>query len=155
MIASFDPSGSQTGRVYDIDHFVCNTEDVARWAEFNRNVLGAVEHPEPAPGIFQSVGRIRIGAFKARARLPRSLGLGRGAPRYGYYIRKADVGRHVECLAESGATYREPIYGELDGAIGTSIAFQDPDENQFEFWAPDVPPPGALADLFEYGRRTY
>src|SRR6185312_13774142 len=32
-----------------------------------------------------------------------------------------------------------------DGDTGISLIFQDPDENQFEFWAPDVLPDGAMA----------
>ena len=147
MKPEFDPRGELTGTVHWIDHFVTNSEDIPRWAAFNRALLGAVDSPEPVPGIFQDLGAIRIGAFRARAPLPPTRGLATGTPRYGYYIHRADIDAHRRRLEEQGVVHGDPTRTSAEGETGTRIPFQDPDGNQFEFWAPDAPPRGALDHL--------
>ena len=132
--------------MYWIDHFVLNSEDVPRWAAFNAKLLGAYEKPA-VRGVFQMVGPCLIGAFEAKAPLPPAGELGRALPRYGYYIDKADIATHVRRLDANNVVHSEPTYTASGGEAGTAIYWQDPDGNQFEFWAPDRPPEGALNSL--------
>lgn len=139
-----DPATQTTGPVHWIDHFVLNSEDVPRWAAFNTKLLGACEIPA-VRGTFQRMGGILIGAFAAKAPLPPAAAVGAGLPRYGYYIDRADIAAHVRRLEANGIVHGGPIATSADGEAGTAIYWQDPDGNDFEFWAPDVPPAGALA----------
>lgn len=140
---------ARPGTVYWIDHYVCNTTDVARWGAFHTALLGARNVPDPqgrVPGLFQDVARCRIGGFVAVNPMPPTLGLGKGLPRYGFYIDKADIDAHMQRLERVGAVHGKPIRTTADGEAGTVIHWQDPDGNQLEFWAPDVLPEGALTD---------
>jgi catechol 2,3-dioxygenase-like lactoylglutathione lyase family enzyme len=139
----------QTGAVHWIDHYVTNSEDIPRWEAFHAKVLGAVTLPDPSgrlPGAFQKIARIRHGAFIARNPMPPTKGVGIGLPRYGYYIYAADIDAHMRRLEEADAIHGEPIRTAAAGEAGTSIAWQDPDGNQFEFWAPDVLPEGSMTE---------
>lgn len=140
-------SEARTGTVHWIDHYVACSEDIPRWAAFHAQVLGAETLPDPSgrlPGVFQKVARIRHGAFTNRAPMPATKGLGRGLPRYGYYIDASDIDAHMRRLEAAGAIHGEPLRTSAAGDAGTSIYWQDPDGNQFEFWAPDVLPLGAM-----------
>ena len=139
-----------TGPVYWIDHYVLNSEDVPRWAAFNTKLLGAYDKPA-VRGVFQMVGPTLIGAFEAKAPLPPAGALGRGLPRYGYYIRTADIPKHLARLNALGVAHSAPVHTAADGEAGTAIYWQDPDGNDFEFWAPDAPPAGALEVLSSEG----
>jgi predicted enzyme related to lactoylglutathione lyase len=137
------------GTVYWIDHYVICTNDIDRWAAFHAKVLGARLRPDPAGaltgyGIFQDVASIRHGGFIAQAPLPPTRGLGKGMPRYGYYIFAGDIEAHLKRLDEAGAIHSGPVRMSAEGEPGTVIYWQDPDGNQFEFWAPDVLPDGAM-----------
>lgn len=141
-------ASSVSGVVHWIDHYVLCTEDVPRWARFHEQVLGAVTLPaatKTQPGVFQDIGSIRHGGFKANQALPPTKGLGAGLPRFGYYIEQNDVDAHLRRLRAAGAVYAEPVDDAGAGERGVSIKWQDPDGNQFEFWAPDTLPPGAMA----------
>lgn len=151
MNRSLASGGTHTGTAHWIDHFVCNSVDIPRWAAFNHKILGATDDPEPVPGIFQKLGAIRIGAFVARTPMPPTLGLGKGLPRYGYYIHKADIDTHRRRLEANGVVHDDPVRRSDEGDTGTAIAFQDPEGNQFEFWASDAPPAGALTKPTELG----
>jgi catechol 2,3-dioxygenase-like lactoylglutathione lyase family enzyme len=145
------PAGPQTtGPVHWIDHFVVFSEDVPRWAAFNTRLLGALDKPA-VRGIFQLVGPSLIGAFPAEAPLPTTAGIGTGLPRYGYYVEKADLGRHISRLNALGVAHSGPQYTTSGGDPGTAVYWQDPDGNQFEFWAPDAPPAGAFEDCSSEG----
>lgn len=135
-----------TGTVYWIDHFVVNVNDVSRWAAFHEKLLGAYKKPGPR-GIFQMVGPCIIGAFDVTFALPPGGDIGRGLPRFGYYIDKADIATHLRRLEANGVVHSEPTYVTNEGDAGTAIYWQDPDGNQFEFWASDDPPDGALNTL--------
>jgi predicted enzyme related to lactoylglutathione lyase len=136
--------------VHWIDHYVVCSEDVPRWEAFHAQVLGAETMVVPGgggdrlPGVFQNVGRSRHGGFKTKTKMPPTKGLGVGLPRYGYYIDAADIDAHLRRLDEAGATHSAPVHTAADGEAGTAIYWQDPDGNQFEFWAPDVLPEGAM-----------
>jgi len=136
-----------TGTVQWIDHYVMNSEDIPRWAAFHATVMGAVTRDDPSgtlPGVFQQIGQIRHGAFWSHRPLPPTKGVGRGLPRYGYYINANDIDAHLSRLEAAGAPHSGPIRTAAFGEAGTAIYWQDPDGNQFEFWAPDVLPEGAM-----------
>lgn len=140
---------SQAGKVHWIDHWVVCTNDVERWTAFHCKVLGAELAPDPNGnlrdiGVFINNGTTRTGGFSNRAPLPPTLGLGKGLPRYGQYIDKADIDKHLRRLDAVGAIHGEPFRTSAEGEAGTAIPWQDPDGNQFEFWAPDVLPDGAM-----------
>jgi predicted enzyme related to lactoylglutathione lyase len=140
----------EPGPIHWIDHYVVCTNDLARWEAFHSNVLGAHTLPDLNGGlgdfgIFQSVGCLRVGGFTNPTPLPQTQGLGKGMPRYGYYIHAADVDEHLRRLDAAGAIHGDPIRISSEGDPGTVIYWQDPDGNQFEFWAPDdTLPEGAM-----------
>jgi len=136
-----------TGTVHWIDHYVTNSEDIPRWAAFHTKVMGAVTLDDPSgklPGVFQQVGKIRHGAFRSHRPIPPTKGVGKGLPRYGYYIERDAIDAHLRRLEEAGGPHSEPIRTSAFGEAGTAIYWQDPDGNQFEFWAPDVMPEAAM-----------
>lgn len=137
------PDARKTGAVYWIDHYVLNSEDVPRWAAFNEQLLGAYAKPATR-GVFQKVGPCIIGAFEAPSKLPPGGELGHGLPRYAYYIDRADIAAHLQRLDAQNVKRGDPVHLTSDGDAGTAIYWQDPDGNQFEFWAADQPPDGAL-----------
>jgi len=145
------------GTVYWIDHFVVCTSDAMRWEAFHTELLGG--HPSPEPeevrrrrGVFVDVTRGRHGGFLSMGRpVPPSRGLGKGHPRYGFYIRAADIDMHRRRLDKVGARHSDPVRTSADGEAGTAIYWQDPDDNQFEFWAPDNPPEGAMIECSPAG----
>ncbi len=137
------------GAVHWIDHYVICTNDIARWEAFHVKVLGARTLPDPRGvisdfGIFQSVGSMRLGGFTNLTPLPVTRGLGKGLPRYAFYILAADIDAHLRRLDAAGAVHTDPIRTSAEGDAGTTIYWQDPDGNQFEFWAPDALPDGAM-----------
>lgn len=139
------------GIVHWIDHFVCCTNDVERWYRFNERVLGAKTIVgdfvwSAGIGVFQDIARSRIGGFGMHDPLPPTHGLGQGLPRFGYYIEPAQIEAHVRRLRETGAVHAAPQRIEHLGEPGVSIPWQDPDGNQFEFWAPDAMPAGAMTE---------
>lgn len=138
------------GTVYWIDHYVVCTNDIARWEAFHTELLGAKTVAQPVAnglgvGIFQTVACCRNGGFIARDPLPPTRGLARGLPRYGLYIFAADIDDHLRRLDRVGAAHLDPVRTSAMGEDGTAVRWQDPDGNQFEFWAPDVLPEGAMA----------
>ena len=141
----------RVGTVHWIDHFVTCTNDIHRWVAFQVAVLGAVPwagFPEAmrSRGMFLDLARCRIGAFVADDPLPPTRGLGTGLPQYGFYVQPADLDAHVRRLDEAGAVHGAPVRISTEGDAGTSVAWQDPDGNQFAFWAPDRMPEGAITD---------
>jgi predicted enzyme related to lactoylglutathione lyase len=136
--------------VHWIDHWVVCTNDVERWWKFHTQVLNAQLWDDPngilrGIGVFINFGRTRTGGFDNRRPMPPTLGLGKGLPRYGHYIRESEIDAHLQRLEAAGAAHSEPIRRTDDGEAGISIFWQDPDGNQFEFWAPEVMPEGAMA----------
>ena len=70
--------------------------------------------------------------------------MGKGLPRFGFFIDAGDIDRHLLRLKAAGAVHSEPQRTTAYGDAGSVIFWQDPDGNQFEFWAPDVMPAGAM-----------
>jgi predicted enzyme related to lactoylglutathione lyase len=142
-------SNERPGTVYWIDHYVVCTNDIARWEAFHTELLGAKTVGRPVAngvpvGIFQTVARCRNGGFISKAPLPPTRGLAKGLPRYGLYIFAADIDAHLRRLDRVGAPHSDPSRTSALGENGTTVRWQDPDGNQFEFWAPDVLPEGAM-----------
>jgi predicted enzyme related to lactoylglutathione lyase len=143
------PSSARPGTVHWIDHFVVCTNDVERWEAFNVELLGAKTVAQAdvngvQVGIFQAVGCGRNGGFIAKNPLPPTKGLVDGLPRYGLYIYAADIDNHLRRLDRAGAMHADPVRTSMLGENGIAIRWQDPDGNQFEFWAPDELPDGAM-----------
>ncbi len=138
------------GTCYWIDHYVVCTNDVDTWEDFHTRVLGARTMPAPPErrqrGVFQDLTRCHHGGFVAKEPLPPTKGLGVGCPRHGFYIYADDIDFHLRRLDEAGAIHSDPIRTSAEGEAGTTIYWQDPDGNQFEFWAPDKLPEGAMTD---------
>lgn len=146
--------------VYWLDHYVLPTNDLLKWLDFSVNVLGA------KPGRFggmrtsERLGRrpmrwaIRCfaqggryhsnGAFLQDEMLPPSAGPGAGMPRYGYYVRAEDVDDHLRRLDAFAVSHTTAARTSEDGEAGTAVSFEDPDGNQYEFWAPARMPEGAM-----------
>ena len=137
-----------SGIVHWIDHYVICTNDIKRWEAFHSKVLGAKTGPQPAEvlelGLFQDITQGRHGGFIAKTPLPPTKGLGKGLPRYGFFVEKADLAMHLARLDAAGTIRSDPVRSTSEGAAGTTIYWQDPDGNQFEFWAPDVMPAGGM-----------
>jgi catechol 2,3-dioxygenase-like lactoylglutathione lyase family enzyme len=140
------------GALYWIDHYAVPTNDLDRWVDWNANVLGATQpwhDTAPVPGQprraeFRVLGGCHVIGFAQSAPVPPGKGLGKGLPRYGFYVRPDDVAQHARRLDQFEVPHTEPKRTSAEGESGTSIYFQDPDENQFEFWAPDRMPEGAM-----------
>src|SRR4051812_5145583 len=77
--------------------------------------------------------------------LPPSHGLGTDLPRYGYYIRQSEMDNHLRRLDHFQVNHSDPIRTSAEGEPGVVIYWEDPDQNQLEFWAPDRLPEGAMA----------
>jgi hypothetical protein len=141
------------GTVYWIDHYVVGSDDLQRWGEFEAKVLGATPH---GPGnrniLFQDITKYcHHGAMKSPDPLPPSAGLGKGLPRHGLFIRQEDIDQHLRRLDEHKVPHLDPVRTSAEGDAGISIAWEDPDGNQFEFWAPDRLPPGAMEGCSSVG----
>ena len=109
-----------------------------------------------------------FGAFLLPEMLPKETApLGKATPRYGFYIRREDIDAHMKRLeridhAARNPTgintnkhgvgiprclpYSDPVRTSIGGEDGTVIRFTDPDDGQWEFWAPDRMPHGAMSD---------
>lgn len=139
------------GTVYWIDHHVVSTNDVERWANWAVNVVGA--QPRVPEG--QNLRDMRncfaymrepfhLGGFLDKEPLPPVAGLGKDLPRYGFFIRPEDIDEHLRRLDRFQVAHSDPIRTSEEGDEGTAISFEDPDSNQWEFWAPVHMPPGAM-----------
>lgn len=139
------------GTVYWIDHYVVGSDDLSRWADFMGKVVGArgleVQGPPGRPFIeFQEITECcHHGAMISPEPLPRAVPLGKGLPRHGLYIRQADIDQHLKRLDQYNVPHLDPIRTSAEGDDGIAVIWQDPDGNEFEFWAPDVLPEGAMA----------
>ena len=148
----------QRGAAHWIDHFVVGTNDIGRWVEWAIDVIGVERHPigglttearnagrPVASFMYMGDGSCHFGAFLQREQLPPSKGLGASTPRHGFYVRAADVEAHVRRLDAHGVPHTAPARTSAEGETGVAVHFEDPDGNQYEFWAPDDLPEGAMA----------
>jgi len=136
------------GTIYWIDHYAVGTNNLERWVKFYEELLGAQTVPvnrQNPINIFQTFpAGGRHGGFVQPATLPPSEGPGKGLPRYGFYIREADIDDHLRRLDACQASHTDPVRTSAEGEEGTAIYWEDPDGNQFEFWAPTRLPEGAM-----------
>ncbi|MBM2812034.1 MAG: hypothetical protein HW416_2793 [Chloroflexi bacterium] len=136
------------GTIYWIDHYVVATDDVERWVDFHERVLGAKTILRDGRNLqrqaFQDLaGPCHHGAFRSQP-LPVSAGLGKGLPRHGLFIRQEDIEKHLRRLDDCSSPHTDPFQTSAEGDEGIAIRWEDPDGNQFEFWAPDRMPEGGM-----------
>jgi hypothetical protein len=146
------------GALYWIDHYVVPSNDTQRWGDFERKIIGARDmnrgFPAGQPQFirFQEITSCcHHGAMLAPEPLEPSLGLGKGLPRHGLYIRQQHIDQHLRRLDENKVPHLDPVRTSVDGEDGISILWEDPDGNQFEFWAPDRVPEGAMPEATSLG----
>jgi len=136
------------GTIYWIDHYAVGTNDLPRWVAFHEKVLGAktipVNRPNPINMFQDFPAGGRQGGFTQPVPLPKSKGIGKALPRYGFYIREQDIERLMRHLDDCGVAHSDPIHTSAEGEEGIAVQWEDPDANQFEFWAPKQLPAGAV-----------
>ena len=147
----------RSGAVHWIDHVVVGTNDMNAWVQWAVNAIGVT--PGPLGGlttaerqrnqpiaIFLDIGdgSCHFGAFLQGEALPPSKGLGKDTPRYGFFVLPEDLDEHLRRLDQHGIPHSRPVRTAAEGDEGTAIYFEDPDGNQFEFWAPARMPEGAM-----------
>ena len=157
------------GAVYWIDHYVVATNDILRWRDFYANVLGGElyalgglstqerMHRGPIRCFMEMSKYHHNGGFLQNEMMPPVEELGRGMPRYGYFIAPEDIDEHLRRLEQFEVANSGPIRTSEDGHDGTAIYFTDPDGNQLELWAPDRMPDGAMdtASVAKVGRVSH
>jgi catechol 2,3-dioxygenase-like lactoylglutathione lyase family enzyme len=147
-----------------IDHVVVPTNNMDAWVNWAVNATGVERAPirglttaEVKRGgtvaCFLKIGdgSCHFGAFLQKEQLPASLGLGVDMPRYAFFVRAEELDDHIVRLDRFGVPHTDPVRMTTEGADGTSVIFEDPDGNQFEFWAPDEMPAGAMEIATELG----
>jgi hypothetical protein len=138
------------GTLYWIDHYVVGSDDLDRWTSFMTDVIGAAPHRAAGPEgrrqiAFQDITPFcHHGAMISPDPLPPSAGLGKGLPRHSLFIRQEDIDQHLRRLDQLKVPHLDPFRTSAEGDAGISIPWEDPDGNQFEFWAPDRLPAGAM-----------
>ncbi|MBV9120218.1 MAG: VOC family protein [Chloroflexi bacterium] len=135
------------GQVHWIDHYVVPVSDVPRWVEFSTNIFGSDEwiHGSPPFGKFRKLAGCHHGGFVQKRPLPPGSELGKAPTRYGHYIQPGDIDEHLRRLDQHGIHRSEVVDSAPEGRAGKSIYFEDPDGNQYEFFAPEKMPDGAMA----------
>ncbi len=142
---------------YWIDHFVVGTNDMNGWFNWANTTIGVSkvsfgglttktrkDNRAIHCFIFIGDGSCRFGAFLQKEELPPSKGLGKGTPRYGFFVRPEDIDEHLTRLERLGVPHKGPVRTREGGEEGAVIYFEDPDRNQYEFWAPTRMPAGAM-----------
>jgi catechol 2,3-dioxygenase-like lactoylglutathione lyase family enzyme len=153
MIQDVEPEGA----VHWIDHYVVGTNDMVAWVDWAVNATGITRRPiiglttaarkrniKITSFLWWEGGSCRIGAFLQPEIYPAAKPLGEDLPRCGFYIRPEDVNAHLRRLDQHKIPHNDPIRTAADGDEGTLIFFADPDGNQYEFWAPENMPEGAM-----------
>jgi catechol 2,3-dioxygenase-like lactoylglutathione lyase family enzyme len=148
-------ASDRIGPVFWIDHCTIGTNDLPRWLAFHERILGAVTEnppPERTPDVlFQQVARSVQGGFLQRAAMPAPEPPGTAFPRYAYFVEHDAIATHIARLDAERVPHTDPARTASYGLDGTSVCFTDPDGNQFELWAPDEPPAGAMDDATCFG----
>jgi catechol 2,3-dioxygenase-like lactoylglutathione lyase family enzyme len=145
------------GAVHWIDHHVVGTNDIVAWADWAVNATGITRRPfggltttarkRNVPimcFLWWEGGSCRIGAFLQSEVFPPSTGLGKDTPRCAFFVRPEEINQHLRRLEHHGIPHTDPMRTAAEGDEGTAIYFEDPDGNQYEFWAPVHMPEGAM-----------
>ena len=145
------------GAVHWIDHYVVGTNDMVAWVDWAVNATGITRRPiiglttaarkrniKITSFLWWEGGSCRIGAFLQPEIYPPAKPLGEDLPRCGFYIRPADIDTHLRRLDQRKIPHCDPIRTAADGDDGALIFFADPDGNQYELWAPENMPEGAM-----------
>ena len=145
------------GAVHWIDHYVVGTNDMVAWVDWAVNATGITRRPiiglttaarkrniKITSFLWWEGGSCRIGAFLQPEIYPPAKPLGEDLPRCGFYIRPDDIDTHLRRLDQHKIPHSDPIRTAADGDDGTLIFFADPDGNQYELWAPENMPEGAM-----------
>jgi catechol 2,3-dioxygenase-like lactoylglutathione lyase family enzyme len=145
------------GAVHWIDHYVVGTNDLSGWADWANKATGLPLRPinglttnmrKKNTPIFCFMwwdgGSCRIGAFLQPENYPPAKKLGTDMPRCGFYIRPEDIDMHLRRLDQHKIPHSDPIRTAAEADEGTVIYLADPDNNQYEFWAPVKMPEGAM-----------
>ncbi len=153
MAADPEPRGT----VHWIDHFIVGTNDMVAWVDWAVNATGLTRRPirgittagrkKDAPimcFLWWDGESCRIGAFLQPEVYPPAKPLGEDTPRCGFYVRPEDVDAHLERLDRHRIPHTDPVRTAAGGDEGTVVHFADPDGNQYEFWAPERMPEGAM-----------
>jgi hypothetical protein len=147
------------GRVQWIDHFVVPTNDLMAWEAFMEHGLGASVRYRSALTTrelqrngqirtFMDIGHHEVGGFlQRRAFLPEPTGPGSTQPRWGFFIRPDEIDHHRRRLDEHHIVHADPVRTSDLGDEGVSLLMEDPGGNQFELWAPDRLPEGAMVGV--------
>jgi hypothetical protein len=132
------------GSVVWIDHYVVASNSPEHWTDFMATVVGAVPSAHHEGGAFirfqELTSCCHHGVMKSSSPLPPSTGLGKSLPRHALFIRPQDVDKHLRRLDQHKVPHLDAVRTSSDGEEGISIVWEDPDGNQFEFWAPDRMP---------------
>jgi catechol 2,3-dioxygenase-like lactoylglutathione lyase family enzyme len=152
-MANVEPRGA----VHWIDHYVVGTNDLYGWADWANKATGLPLRPinglttnmrKKNTPIFCFMwwdgGSCRIGAFLQPENYPPAKKLGTDMPRCGFYIRPEDIDMHLRRLDQHKIPHSDPIRTAAEADEGTVIYLADPDDNQYEFWAPVKMPEGAM-----------
>ena len=147
----------RAGAVHWIDHVVVATNDVNRWVDWATNAIGVDARPVNAlttaarkrnrpigAHLFIGDGSCHFGAFLQPEDLPPSRGTGQELPRYSFYVRPEHIDEHVARLEAQSVPHTAPVRCASEGDDGTAVYFEDPDQNQYELWAPSHMPYGAM-----------
>ena len=145
------------GAVHWIDHYVVGTNDMVAWVDWAVNATGITRRPiiglttaarkrniKITSFLWWEGGSCRIGAFLQPEIYPPAKALGEDLPRCGFYVRAQDIDAHLRRLDRHKILHSDAIRTAADGDEGTLIFFADPDGNQYEFWAPENMPEGAM-----------
>ena len=145
------------GAVHWIDHYVVGTNNMSAWVDWAVNATGIKRQPiiglttearkrniKITSFLWWEGGSCRIGAFLQPEIFPPAKDLGRELPRCGFYIRPADIDKHLSRLDRHKIPHSDAVTTASDGDEGTVIYFADPDGNQYEFWAPAQMPEGGM-----------
>ena len=153
MINNLEPKGA----VHWIDHYVVGTNDMVAWVDWAVNATGITRRPiiglttaarkrniKITSFLWWEGGSCRIGAFLQPEIYSPAKPLGEDLPRCGFYIHPSEVDAHLRRLDRHKIPHSDPIRTAADGDEGKLIFFADPDGNQYEFWAPENMPEGAM-----------
>jgi catechol 2,3-dioxygenase-like lactoylglutathione lyase family enzyme len=150
-------TNQHTGVAHWIDHVVVPTNDMTTWLAWAEDVIGIERTPigglttqarrrnQPIATFLDiGDGSCHFGAFLQTDDLPESAGLGNEYPRYGFFVNAVDLDTHIQRLERLGIAHSAPSSTTTEGFEGAAVRFQDPDGNQWEFWAPAEMPEGAM-----------